>query len=171
MATLVSVGWRLDYYRHCSSSIIAITSAGSEVCITGHPSPPALTNGAIQGNVEASLKLVRRRGFNLQLSKCTHYSKVVVADCLWIPSQHSDFIDPIAQFLPKSSGTYPSVVPGFPTEREIVADFSRYFSEAKEQDETVDCPHMAEVGECGMLGNKIFWLGERPKENSEEAQS
>lgn len=53
-------------------SIISIFSAALEVCITDHPSSPALTSGAIQPNVQESIELAKSRNQNPLLSIDEH---------------------------------------------------------------------------------------------------
>jgi EEF1A N-terminal glycine/lysine methyltransferase len=167
-------------------SIISIHSAASEVSITDHPSSPALATGAIQANVEASLELVRRRGLNPQISinahewgsvtdafaqeRHNHYTKVIAADCLWMPHQHRNLINSIAHFLSRACGACALVVAGFHTGRDIVADFFRHFSVANGKDDITTELCIAEIYESDMRGARRIWQEERTNETKEETK-
>ena len=51
------------------------------------------------------------------------YDVIVLADCLWMPSQHANLLRTIAQALSTGPDSRAIVVAGFHTGRRIVRDF------------------------------------------------
>ncbi|PGH11575.1 hypothetical protein AJ80_07045, partial [Polytolypa hystricis UAMH7299] len=157
-------------------SLIAALAGAARVAITDHPSSPALY-GAIQTNISTNIPAAMcdrvsvhahewgvfgtergvsgaggRRGrggddnFAAQNRGC--FTRIIVADCLWMRDQHENLVESILWFLAPSSSLQPSlgveeeeeetgdkdrdkdvgggvawVVAGFHTGREIVASF------------------------------------------------
>ena len=145
-------------------SLLAALCSARSCTITDHPSSPALTTGAINGNIRANLY---RKADGADSSKGTAartstaieiagyawgtntfystvgygkpmslhqqtFDRIIVADCLWMPSQHVNLIKTIAAFLDSTktsratSQSPPSaalVVAGFHTGRRIVSNF------------------------------------------------
>lgn len=166
-------------------SIISVHSAASEVCITDHPSSPALACGTIQANIEEILELAEARGSQPHVSinvhewgevaddfareKRNHYSRIIAADCLWMPSQHCNLISSLSHFLSRSPGACALVVAGFHTGRNIVADFFTHFSLANKEDGMTIGLTLAEIYESDMQGVRRAWQEIRPDESKEEA--
>lgn len=167
-------------------SIISILAGASEICITDHPSSPALTSGAIQVNVQESLQKVQREKLNPLFSisphewglitdvaedKCNHYSRVIAADCLWMPSEHLNLARSIGLFLSKeSTQACALVVAGFHTGRKIVADFFKQFARLNEMEYTSDELIIAEIYESDMNGTRRPWQETRTDEGREDAK-
>jgi hypothetical protein len=168
-------------------SMISILSAASEVCITDHPSSPALTAGTIQVNIQVILDLARGRTFHplisteahewgsvtdpFALEKSNYFTKIIAADCLWMPSQHRNLAHSITHFLSKENSTACAlVVAGFHTGRGIVADFFRQFSSSNGNNEVSGQLNIAEIYESDMQGNRRGWLESRANEGREEAK-
>lgn len=123
-------------------SIISALSNASTVTITDHPSSPALITGAIEANVARNLSKgtagteVRVRGYvwgtetmysveayGKAVGQLGRYEVIVLADCLWMPSQHASLIRTIAQGLSTGPDSCAIVVAGFHTGRGTVRDF------------------------------------------------
>jgi EEF1A N-terminal glycine/lysine methyltransferase len=166
-------------------SIISIFAGASEVCITDHPSSPALAFGAIQSNVQESLELAEKRNQSLLFSiekhewgsvtdvfaheNCNHYTRVIAADCLWMPSQHHNLVRSITHFLSKQSPEACAlVVAGFHTGRSIVADFLKQFPTLIGMGDTREKLVVADVYESNMNGARRPWQGNRADEDKEE---
>jgi EEF1A N-terminal glycine/lysine methyltransferase len=156
------------------------------VCITDHPSSPALSSGAIEANAHESLELAKRRKSRPEVSinpyewgsvtdafaqeNCNHFTKIVATDCLWIPSQHRNLAHSIAHFLSKETpDACALIVAGFHTGRHIVADFFRQFPTSGGSGDTLEKLSIAEIYEIDMHGVRRHWLEYRPNEAKEEA--
>lgn len=127
-------------------SIVSLFANAASVAITDHPSSSALgPTGAIRKNLEKNVPET------LLSRACVHahewgdldssfakdskglFSRIIVADCLWIKGQHENLVKTILWFLSEggdsngdskggSNGTV-WVVAGFHTGRKIVASF------------------------------------------------
>lgn len=123
-------------------SIISALCGAVTVTITDHPSSPALTSGAIDANVANNLRTVRTvtevsvRGYvwgtetiyaadayGKVAGKLGRYDVVMLADCLWMPSQHANLVRAIGQWLDDGPHCCAIVVAGFHTGRGVVREF------------------------------------------------
>lgn len=166
-------------------SIMSILAGASEVCITDHPSSPALASGATQENVQIGLDLAKSRNTSPLVSLNAHewgsvtdafseehgghYTKIIAADCLWMASQHRLLVHTIAHFLSrKSPHACALVVAGFHTGRRVVADFFNQFSKSDEVDDAVEQLNLSEIYEIDMNGQRRPWNESRTNEGKEE---
>jgi EEF1A N-terminal glycine/lysine methyltransferase len=169
-------------------SIIAFLAAASEVCITDHPFSPALTSGAIKASVQESIQLPERSNlgpivsvnahewgilstdtFAQERAKC--YTRIIAADCLWMPSQHHNLVRSISHFLSKeSSQACALVAAGFHTGRKVVAAFFKEFPTSYITEDAVEQLSIAEIHESDMNGIRRPWKEERENEGQEEAK-
>ncbi|KAI1617493.1 hypothetical protein EDD36DRAFT_3099 [Exophiala viscosa] len=131
-------------------SLISALSGAANVTITDHPSSPALTMGAIEQNVRenvlertgsdhtSSKSVVNVFGYTWGTTKMylpNHYGKlapeqpetfdrIIIADCLWMPSQHVNLVKTILHYLDSSQeNACAFVLAGFHTGRAIVRGF------------------------------------------------
>lgn len=166
-------------------SIISILAAASEVCITDHPSSPTLTSGTIQTNVQKMVERIERKNISpiitihahewgsvtdaFTQANSDHYTKIIAADCLWMPSQHRNLHRSMAHFL---SNERPQacalVVAGFHTGRKVVAEFFKQFSTSVGEHDTAVGLTIAEIYESDMHGVRRPWLEERANEGKED---
>ncbi|KAJ0416756.1 hypothetical protein BJY00DRAFT_218173 [Aspergillus carlsbadensis] len=119
-------------------SIIAALAGASSITITDHPSSPALgSSGAISFNVAHNLssspttsttpvEIVPHEWGKLSsdawaVSRKASYTRIIAADCYWMPSQHENLARTMKWFLTPDGKVW--VVSGFHTGREIVAGF------------------------------------------------
>lgn len=168
-------------------SIISLLAAASEVCITDHPSSPALNCGTIKANVQENLDAVKYKNSNSLFSirphewgsitndfandRRNHFTRVIAADCLWMPLQHGNLIRSINHFLSKdSTNGCAIVVAGFHTGRNVVADFFRQFSPSEEMDSAAEELEIAEIYEIDMHGVKRPWQETRANEDREASK-
>ncbi|KAJ5130349.1 uncharacterized protein N7515_006388 [Penicillium bovifimosum] len=116
-------------------SVVCALANASTVVATDHPSSPALT-GAITFNIEYNLKK-RTPSVTGNVSMQPHewgvlsddfsvankgaFSRIVAADCFWMPSQHENLARTMQWFLAPGGKVW--VVAGFHTGRAIVAGF------------------------------------------------
>lgn len=166
---------------------MAIRSAASEVCVTDHPSSPALSSGAIKINTDASLELAKGSQLHSRVSieahewgltadafaqeTRHHYSKIVSADCLWMPSQHRNIILSISHFLSKEDPSACAlVVAGFHTGRDVVADFFKQFPTPDGDKDLAQALSIAEIYETDMNGARRPWQESRAGEGREDAK-
>jgi Lysine methyltransferase len=168
-------------------SIVSMLAGAAEVCITDHPSSPALSSNTIVTSVQGSFELSETRNLNPMISieahewgsvtdpfskaKQNHYTRVIAADCLWISSQHRNLVQSIAHFLCKESPKACAlIVAGFHTGRNVVADFFKQFLTTKERDNIAEVLRVAEIYECDMNGERRPWRENRSNESREDAQ-
>jgi hypothetical protein len=122
-------------------SIISARCDASNVTITDHPSSPALISGAIQANIARNLNAERRKkvevrgyvwgtetmyaadAYGKAAGKLGTYERIVLADCLWMPSQHANLVRTVGRALGEGDDCCAIVVAGFHTGRGIVGDF------------------------------------------------
>jgi predicted nicotinamide N-methyase len=119
-------------------SIIAALAGASSITITDHPFSPALgPSGAISFNVAHNLssspetststvEIVPHEWGKLSsdpwaVSRKAAYTRIIAADCYWMPSQHENLARTMKWFL--APGGIVWVVAGFHTGRESVAGF------------------------------------------------
>jgi EEF1A N-terminal glycine/lysine methyltransferase len=117
------------------------------------------------------------------------YDVIVLADCLWMPSQHANLVRTIAQALGEGSDCCAIVVAGFHTGRGIVRDFFDVATSVgdgqgvggeTETDRTTmveaaggqRLPRLKieEIYEVDVDGQRRDWQKARPGEGKEEAK-
>ncbi|KAJ5132293.1 hypothetical protein N7448_006451 [Penicillium atrosanguineum] len=114
-------------------SLISAIANASRVVATDHPSSPALA-GAIKFNMDYNL---RNRSSNTQISIEPHewgvldsnfalqnkgaFTRIIAADCYWMPEQHENLVRTIQWFMAPGGKLW--VVAGMHTGRGIVARF------------------------------------------------
>lgn len=167
--------------------MISILAVASEVCITDHPSSPALASNTIHANVQEILKLAKRGSFAPVFSieahkwgsimdafaqkKQNHYTRIIAADCLWMPSQHGNLVRSIAHFLSKESPEACAlVVAGFHTGRNIVGGFFKQFSTCDTKDASAAELSIADIYEMDIYGTRRPWQETRANESIQEAK-
>ena len=198
---LISIGTALP-------SIISALCNASSVTITDHPSSPALTTGAIQANVAKNLPkastgtevLVRGYvwgtdtmyavdAYGKVAGELGRYDMIVLADCLWMPSEHANLVRTIRRALDERSGCCAIVVGGFHTGRGIVRDFFDVATGEADRDcvdgeDEVESMRVVEVErrqqlprlnvkeiyEIDVNGQRRDWQKARPEEGKEEAK-
>lgn len=199
--SLVSIGTALP-------SIISAFSHASSVTITDHPSSPALLTGAIEANVADNLSKGDARarvcvrgyawgtetmssveGYGRPAAKLGRYDVIVLADCLWVPSQHVNLAKTIARGLSAAPDSCAIVVAGFHTGRGIVRDFfdlamcqaddgrggSQDEDDSTRTDEDENGKRQAsleieEIYEIDVDGQRRPWQNARPGEGKEESK-
>lgn len=125
----------MSYLGAALPSIVCALASASRVAATDHPSSPAL-NGAITFNIDHNLTK-RVPAVTAKTSMHPHewgvlsdpfstankgsFSRIVAADCFWMPEQHENLTKTMQWFL--SPGGKVLVVAGFHTGRNIVAQF------------------------------------------------
>ena len=157
--------------------------------ITDHPSSPALTTGAIKRNVEENLKgceaQVEVRGYVWGQESVYdpeaygkvavglgRYERVIVADCLWMPSQHEALARTIGRALVRGGEGEGAaiVVAGFHTGRAAVREFFDVATGAGEYLDSESVLKIAEIFEVDVDVVRREWERERLGENREEAK-
>ena len=125
-------------------------------------------------------------------SAAERYDKIIMADCLWMQSQHESLVKTICHFLDDDKeGSCAIVVAGFHTGRRIVRDFFEFATGESEDHETqvvgvVDAnggssrsvsPSIVnsklkavEIFELDVDGKRREWMSVRQGENKEEAK-
>ena len=166
-------------------SVIAMLCGSAEVCITDHPESPALSSGVAEANLQFGAKRAREYGLAPLSSVCTHewgslknpvsqnnagrYQRIIAADCLWMPSQHSRLASSIAHFLSHDDpDACALVIAGFHTGRRIVADFFTQFQDSETSGDGKEVLRIAQISESDMQGTVRPW-DETRKESKGEA--
>lgn len=181
-------------------SLINALSGASTVVITDHPNSPSITTGTILSNVQANLfpegkpprttAKVNIRGYvwgeadfwspptsgKLQPllntgGQSLGFDRVLICDCLWMPSQHRNLVSSIVKWLHPSNDSVAIVVAAFHTGRSIVANF---FSIAAGEDTdgrgTKALLSISEIYEIDVDGMRREWQSERPDETRDQAK-
>lgn len=166
---------------------MSVHSGAAEICITDHPSSPALASRAIHANIEESIKIAKKRNVDMLYSiqpyewgsvpnafanaNSNHFTRIIAADCLWMPSQHRNLVRSITHFLSKeSSAACALVVAGFHTGRTVVAEFFRQFSPSHQMDNAGERLVVAQIYESDMNDVRRGWQESRANEDREEAK-
>jgi nicotinamide N-methyltransferase len=121
--------------------------------------------------------------------KLGKHDVIVLADCLWMPSQHANLTRTIAQALDEGPDCCAIVVAGFHTGRGVVRDFFDVASgaadgEVMDRENEADSVSMArvekgqqsprlkveEIYEVDVNGQRRDWQKARPGEGKEEAK-
>ena len=142
--------------------------AGADaMTMTDYPEPELLKN--MQKNVDANLSrrnkcktIVRGHTWGeidsqWALENAGRFTRILVADCLWMPEQHQNLARSIAHFLSSASRSHALVVAGFHSGRDRMAPF---FAVAVEEGLEV-----TEISEVDVEGNARMWQIDRGDEN------
>lgn len=115
------------------AGIVGTLSKAEEVVITDYPAPEILAN--IKVNIEKNVPphlqpRVSVRGHEwgnvadpFAASRKHSFSRVLAADCLWMPWQHESLLDSMLHFLSYEDGARIWVIAGFHTGRGKLAPF------------------------------------------------
>lgn len=106
--------------------------------------------GHVWGQLDDAFSKSRERGF----------TRILAADCLWMPGEHQNLARSMLHFLSDDEGARVWVVAGFHTGREKLALF---FHVAEEVGMTVD-----DIYEVDVAGNRRSWAEERQGESLSE---
>ena len=181
-------------------SLISALSSASRVVVTDHPNSPSITTDTILSNVQTNLfpegkpprttAKVDIRGYVwgeanfwspstygklqplLNISgQSLGFDRLLICDCLWMPSQHQNLVSSIVKWLHPSNHSVAIVVAGFHTGRSIVANF---FSLAAGEDTdgrgTKGLLAISEIYEIDVDGMRREWRSERPDETRDQAK-
>jgi hypothetical protein len=172
-------------------SLISALAGAASVTITDHPSSPALTSDAIASNVQLNLSPSRT---SAKMDVCSYvwgesntyctdnygkkgvvlgeYDKVILADCLWMPSQHRNLVGTIARTLGRGQGCCAIAVAGFHTGRGVVTAFLDIAEGRGRGDEEEDLPplRIVEIFEVDVDLKRRKWERERLGEGKEVAK-
>lgn len=160
------------------AGLVAGLSGAKRVVISDYPAPEVLDN--IRANVEwnvlpllPKLPAISRENFEVQghewgvlsdefsMSNRGSFSRILVADCLWMPWQHENLLRSIAWFLKEGSGRA-WVVAGFHTGREKMRGFF-------EEERVRGCGLVVErIWEREAAGGEREWVMDRGKEDVTE---
>lgn len=201
-------------------SLVAALSAARSITITDHPSSPAIVNNTIVHNVKMNLyrRNATAEEPRTNTKICIHgltwgddfftsstsygklakpqpakhsFDKIMIADCLWMPSQHTTLVKTIDSYLrleQNQSGTVSCalVIAGFHTGRSIVGRFFEIATGSRtgsltghevideEEDEEVRAVKglltTAEIFEVDVDCNVRGWLPDRAGESKEQAK-
>ena len=104
-----------------------------EVVVSDYPDTALLDN--IQRNIDTNVKTSQKAIVSVEghvwgmlddafgAAKAGHFSRILVADCLWMPEQHRNLASSIAHFLSPKPDARAYVVAGFHSGRERMAPF------------------------------------------------
>jgi nicotinamide N-methyltransferase len=171
-------------------SLISALSGAVSLTVTDHPESPSITTSAIATNMHTNLAAAALKststtavqiagyvwgtptlysasqyGVPLPSLSDVRYSRIIMCDCLWMPSQHQNLVDSIVRWLSASADSCAIVIAGFHTGRGVVSDF---FSLAAGGD---DAPlAIGEIGEIDVDGQWREWAYERANETQEQAK-
>lgn len=177
-------------------SLICALSNASRVVITDHPNSPSITTDAIVSNVQDNLfskgtpaktaAKVDVRGYvwgeptfwspskyghPLPDTETERFDRLLICDCLWMPSQHRNLVSSATQWLNGNAESSAIVIAGFHTGRSIVSSF---FSAAAGEDTdgrgTSGALRIAEIYEIDVDGTRREWQSERAEETKEQAK-
>ncbi|KAL4947190.1 hypothetical protein BDW69DRAFT_178900 [Aspergillus filifer] len=121
-------------------SIVAALAHAASVTVTDHPSSPALApSGALSFNLKYNLGFANSRSTPSPVDVHPHewgtaldtdpwavssrgsYTRIIAANCYWMPSQHENLARTMKWFLAPGGKVW--CITGFHTGREIVAEF------------------------------------------------
>ncbi|KAK4945181.1 hypothetical protein LTR10_015607 [Elasticomyces elasticus] len=193
-------------------SIISALSGAASLTITDHPSSPALTMGAIEQNLRENVletprvdhtnsrPVVNVFGYTWGTTKMylpNHYGKpapeqletfdrIIIADCLWMPSQHVNLVKTILHYLESSQkDACAFVLAGFHTGRATVRRFFEIATgewreedqggdEDEDEDEELRAVQgrlkAADIFEIDTNGVRRPWLPSRPGEDKQQTR-
>ena len=162
-------------------SVMCVLTGAAKVTITDHPSSPAFYS--IFQNIKSNISSSRSRtvieirsylwGNTSGLIEKNHwlvaakgaYDKVILADCLWMPSQHENLVISILHFLGVNKGSCAIVVAGFHTGRQVVADFLDLATTFNCSDSASYLLQLVEAFEIDVDGHTRDWQPDRISED------
>jgi len=115
------------------AGIVGTLSEAEEVVITDYPAPEILAN--IKVNIEKNIPAHLQPRISVQghewgnitdsfaASRKHSFSRILAADCLWMPWQHESLIESMLHFLCYEDGARVWVIAGFHTGRAKIAPF------------------------------------------------
>jgi nicotinamide N-methyltransferase len=115
------------------AGIVGALSGAEEVVISDHPTPEILAN--IKVNIEKNIPTHVQPKVSVQghewgnmtdpfaESRKGSFSRILAADCLWMPWQHENLIESMLHFLSYDNGARIWVIAGFHTGRAKLAPF------------------------------------------------
>lgn len=115
------------------AGMISVLAGAEETVISDYPAPEVLSN--IKVNVDKNIpEAIRPRCTveghewgvltdDFSMAKKGHFTRLLVADCLWMPWQHRNLLTSIRHFLSDEDGSSAWVIAGFHTGRAKMAPF------------------------------------------------
>jgi len=153
------------------------------------PTTRTSTKVDVGGYVWGTDSIYSTAAYGKVAGKLEKYDKIILADCLWMQSQHANLVKTIAQALNTEPGCCAIVVASFHTGRGIVRDFfdvatGELYDEGAvvgpdadagtrtEVDGNAETPKLKieEIYEVDVDGQKRDWERVRPGEVKEEAK-
>lgn len=173
-------------------SLISALAGAKSITVTDHPESPSITNNTITTNMHTNLRppgaearskssvqiaghvwgtptfySASHYGVPLSTLSETRYDRLLICDCLWMPSQHSNLITSIVLWLSRSSDSSAIVIAGFHTGRSTVRDF---FSLATASSPEHGALRLTYIDEIDVNGHRREWAPERTTETKEQAK-
>ncbi|OCK75151.1 hypothetical protein K432DRAFT_386363 [Lepidopterella palustris CBS 459.81] len=146
------------------AGIVSVLAGADEVVISDYPAPELLENITrnAEKNVPAALRAqLSVRGhlwgdLNSPFSKANagRFTRILAADCLWMPSEHHNLARSMLHFLSPSPHARVFVIAGFHTGRAKLAPF---FNEAVGEEGL----EIEEIFEMDADGKRREWLAEQ----------
>lgn len=145
------------------SGIVSVLAGASEVVISDYPAPIVLAN--IKRNFEKNIPDHLRSNVTIQGhewgvldddfagSHKNHFSRVIAADCFWMPWQHQNLAQSMLHFLSTDPGATVLAIGGFHTGR---AKLAAFFDVAEEEG-----LHVEEIYEEDCDGIRREWVKEK----------
>lgn len=143
--------------------IVATLAGASEVAITDYPAPVVLEN--LRRNVQKNVPTSASPSYSVEghawgdltnpfaSSHAHHFTRILAADCFWLPHQHGNLVYSMLHFLSFNSEARVFALAGFHTGRAKLAGF---FDVASEQGLVTE-----ELYEQDAEGRRREWLKER----------
>lgn len=121
----------------CQPSVVngamALTDSAMQVSITDYPAPPILAAikknvannvpAALQPNVTVEGHTWGSTGSPFECSHAHHYTRILAADCLWMPWEHENLAKSMLHFLADVPEARVLCIAGFHTGRAKIAPF------------------------------------------------
>ncbi|KAF2635751.1 hypothetical protein P280DRAFT_411060 [Massarina eburnea CBS 473.64] len=113
--------------------IMSVLAGAEEVAITDYPAPPILAT--LEKNVTKNVPLTIRPRVTVEphqwgifdtpfaASHAHHYTRILAADCLWMPYEHHNLARSMLHFLSHDAAARVYVIAGFHTGRAKMAPF------------------------------------------------
>ena len=142
-------------------------AGAAHIVVSDYPEPTVLKN--IKRNINTNLSSERMNkpvveshiwgAFDDALSRSQkhQYSRIIVADCLWMPEQHHNLATSIHYFLELNADACAFVVAGFHSGRERMAPFFRIIEQ--------NYLRVDDIFEVDVEGETRTWQSDRGTEN------
>ncbi|KAF2201822.1 hypothetical protein GQ43DRAFT_440247 [Delitschia confertaspora ATCC 74209] len=154
------------------AGIVSALAGAEEVTITDYPAPPILSaiKTNVAKNVPSNLKpRITVEGHewgqfsptdpnSFTQSHAHHYTRILAADCLWIPHEHRNLLRSMLHFLSPNPKARAFVIAGFHTGRKNVAGF---FEEVEKMEQQKEGLEIEEIWEMDANGERREWRKER----------